>query len=137
MKIRLNGVISKLFIVVIAIFAALPALAEDVPDFKWEGVDADSGRWEFSWQTTTGEYWATVQLETSPDVWNTLGNLKWERKSDRTHVTSPALSNNPSGKTFNFRAQVKACQSWDEDEGGRFCTDRRTYGWTVLEVKFD
>ncbi len=115
--------------------SALPALAEAVPELNWEGVDAD-GRWEFSWKTTDGEYWATVQYETNPDTWTTLSNLQWSREGSRTLVSSPALSNNPSGQTFNFRMKVKACPQWHEDETGRHCMDDRTYGWTELEVEF-
>ncbi len=128
------AIIISLFIVLIA---ALPALAEAVPELKWEGVDSDTGRWEFSWKTTTGEYWATVQYESDPDFWTTLSNLQWSREGDRTHVSSPPLSNAPSGLTFNFRMKVKACGNWHEDETGRYCMDHRTYGWTELEVEFD
>ena len=127
----------RLFVVLALVFAALPALAEAVPDLKWEGVDSDTGRWKFSWETTTGEYWATVQYETNPDTWTTLSNLQWSREGSRTLVSSPALSNDPSGQTFNFRVKVKACGNWDEDEAGRYCMDHRTYGWTELEVEFD
>lgn len=134
MKNRRIAIIISLCIVLIA---ALPALAEAVPELKWEGVDSDTGRWEFSWKTTDGEYWATVQYETNPDTWTTLSNLQWAREGDRTHVSSPALSNNPSGETFNFRMKVKACGHWDEDEAGRYCVGHRTYGWTELEVEFD
>ena len=125
----------RLFVVLALIFAALPALATDVPELNWEGVDAD-GRWEFSWKTTDGEYWATVQYETNPDTWTTLSNLQWSREGSRTLVSSPALSNDPSGQTFNFRMKVKACPRWHEDETGRYCMDDRTYGWTELEVEF-
>ncbi len=134
MKNRRGTVISRLLIVLFALFAALTALAAAVPDFKWEGVDSDSGRWEFSWQTVTGEYWATVQQETSPDIWNTLSNLQWARVGNRTHVTSPALSSDPSGQTFTFRAKVKGC---NQAEGDGVCLSRSTYGWTELEVEFD
>ncbi len=134
MKKRRVTVISSLFIALIAFFAVLTALAAAVPDFKWEGVDSDSGRWEFSWQTVNGEYWATVQYETNPDTWTTLSNLQWARKGNRTHVTSPALSNDPSGQTFTFRAKVKGC---NQAEGDGVCLSRSTYGWTELEVEFD
>ena len=127
-------VLISLLLALITLFAALPALAADVPDFKWEGVDSDSGRWEFSWQTVTGEYWATVQYETNPDTWATLNNLQWARVGNRTHVTSPALSNNPAGQTFTFRAKVKGC-GFREDDG--VCLSHSTYGWTELEVEFD
>ena len=134
MKNRSRVIIISLLLTGIALLAALTALAAAVPDFKWEGVDSDSGRWEFSWQTVTGEYWATVQYETNPDTWTTLNNLQWARVGNRTHVTSPALSNDPAGQTFTFRAKVKGC---NQAEGDGVCLSRSTYGWTELEVEFD
>ena len=132
MKNRRIAIIISLCIVLIA---ALPALAEAVPDLKWEGVDEDSGRWEFSWETTTGEYWATVQYESDPDFYTTLSNLQWSREGNRTHVSSPPLSNAPSGLTFTFRVEVKACTQRHEETDD--CTRVKTYGWTKLEVEFD
>ena len=135
-----NFVLISLLLTGIALFAALPAHAADVPEFKWEGVDSDSGRWQFSWKTPNGEYWAQLQFETNPDTWATLSNLQWSRSGQRTNVSSPALHNNPSGKTFKFRALVKACTEPSEendwcDDPGFDAVD--TYGWTELEVKFD
>ncbi len=142
MTIRSTTKFTGMMIALILLLAALPiqvqAASVDNLQFavqtwtvQYLGGSTTYHKWELSWDTLLNQDSAFVQFKGGgvTDVWTTVSSSSAFGPQRSSELFDP-LSNNPSGKTFQFRVKVSTCT-----RSGAVTTCTST-DWATLEHTF-
>ncbi len=121
--VRNTGRIISLALLALALIAALPLLAQTnddndtaVEDFTFEELHTD-GQLKFSWETADNEVYDTTSFRFKgggvTNVWTASYLTGLSYSDGRTRIQVPALTNDYSGKTFQFSVSVNICTKYN------------------------
>ncbi len=121
MQTRPTFKLASMMVALVLLLAALPTLAQSdsVDNLKFAvqtwtvrhlGGSTTYHKWELSWDTLLNQDSASVQFKGGgvTDVWTSVNSSSAFGPQRSSELFDP-LSNNPSGKTFQFRVKVSTC----------------------------
>ncbi len=123
--VRNIGRIICLALLALALIVALPLQAQTnddndndtaVEDFAFEELHTD-GQLKFSWETADNEVYDTTSFRFKgggvTNVWTSSYLTGLSYSDGRTRIQVPALTNDYSGKTFQFSVAVNICTNYN------------------------